>query len=70
MPGMNGEEALIKLKSLLPESKFIVMTGVVESDVRERIERQIGVSAYYSKPVDLEKVITKIMNLIMIKGSQ
>lgn len=66
MPGMNGEEALIELKNLLPESKFIVMTGWEDGETKERIEK-IGVSAYFAKPVDLEKVVTKIMNLMMVK---
>ena len=66
MPGMNGEEALIELKKFLPETKFIVMTGWEDGETRERIER-LGVSAYYPKPIDLEKVVTKIMSLIMLK---
>ena len=67
MPGMNGEEALKQLKRELPGTRLMVMTGWEDGAVRERIEREIGVSAYYSKPVDLEKVITKIMNLLMVK---
>lgn len=67
MPGMNGEEALIELKKLLPETKFMVMTGWEDGATRERIER-IGVDAYYTKPIDLEKVVTKVMNLMMVKG--
>lgn len=67
MPGMNGEEALIALKKFLPESKFIVMTGWDDGETRERIESQIGVDAYYPKPVDLEKIVTKIISLVMVK---
>ena len=66
MPGMNGEEALTELKKFLPETKFIVMTGWEDGETKERIEG-LGVSAYFSKPVDLEKVVTKIMSLIMVK---
>ncbi|MCM8776002.1 MAG: response regulator [Candidatus Omnitrophica bacterium] len=68
MPGINGEEALIELKKTLPDTKFIVMTGWEDGATRERIEKQIGVAAYYTKPVNLEKVITKIINLLMVKG--
>ena len=68
MPGMNGEEALRELKTLLPGARFIVMTGWEDGSVRERIEREIGVAAYYAKPIDLEKVITKVMSLLMVKG--
>lgn len=66
MPGMNGEEALIELKKFLPETKFIVMTGWEDGETRQRLEK-IGIDAYYSKPVDLEKVISKIMSFIMVK---
>lgn len=67
MPEMDGEEALVELKRMLPESKFIVMTGWDESGTQERVE-EIGVDAYYKKPIDLEKVVTKIMSLLMVKN--
>ena len=67
MPGMNGEEALAELKNVLPGTKVILMTGWEEGGTRERIEKQPNVAAYFSKPVDLEKVVTKVMSLIMVK---
>lgn len=67
MPEMGGEEALIELKKFLPATKFMVMTGWEDGETRERIEK-IGIAAYFSKPVDLEKVVTKIMSLLMVKG--
>ena len=66
MPGMNGEEALIELKRHLPNTKYIVMTGWEDGETQKRIE-DLGVAAYYPKPIDLEKVITKIMSLLMLK---
>ena len=66
MPGMNGEEALAELKVQLPAAKFIVMTGWEDGATRERIEN-MGIAAFFSKPIDLEKVITKVMTLIMVK---
>lgn len=67
MPGMNGEEALIELKKMLPECKFIIMTGWDDGATQERIE-SVGVDAYFSKPVDLEKLVTKVINLVMLKS--
>lgn len=67
MPGMNGEEALQELRNLLPGSKFIIMTGWEDGKTRGRIENQPQVAAFYPKPVDLEKVVTKVMSLIMLK---
>ena len=67
MPGIGGEEALVQLKHELPETKFIIMTGWEDGQTRQRIEEEIGVEAYYSKPVDLEKVVAKVMSLVMVK---
>lgn len=66
MPGMGGEEALRELKKVLPETKFIVMTGWEDGETQARIEA-MGAAAFYPKPIDLEKVITKIMSLLMLK---
>ncbi|HOW60106.1 MAG TPA: response regulator [Candidatus Omnitrophota bacterium] len=67
MPRMSGEEALEELKKLLPETKFIVMTGWEDGETKQRIER-MGIDAYFSKPMDLEKLVTKIISLLMIKN--
>ena len=65
MPRMSGEEALVELKKILPGSKFIVMTGWEDGETRLRVER-IGIDAYFSKPMNLEKLVTKIISLLMI----
>jgi len=67
MPGLNGEETLKELKVLLPGTKFLIMTAWNDGTTRERIETQIGVDAYFEKPVDLERVIGKVMGLLMVK---
>jgi CheY-like chemotaxis protein len=66
MPRVSGEEALSELKKILPQAKIIVMTGWENKDTQQRIEK-MGVDAYFSKPVGLEKLVTKIINLLMIK---
>lgn len=68
MPGMNGEEALKELKKLLPETKFMVMTAWNDGQTKERILKEAGVHAYFEKPVDFEKVIQKIIELVMVKS--
>ena len=67
MPGFSGEEALKELKVLLPETKFVVVTAWNDGITRDRIENQIGVDAYFEKPVDLEQVVGKVMELLMVK---
>lgn len=67
MPRMSGEEALAELKKNLPQTKYIVMTGWDNGETKKRIEK-MGVDAYFQKPVDLEKLITKIISLLMVKN--
>ena len=67
MPGFSGEEALKELKVLLPETKFVIVTAWNDGVTRDRIENQIGVAAYFEKPVDLEQVVGKVMELLMVK---
>lgn len=67
MPEMGGEEALKQLKPLCPSSKYVVMTGWDADQIKERITTEIGVDAYFEKPVDLERVITKVFELIMVR---
>jgi DNA-binding NtrC family response regulator len=68
MPGINGEDALRELKPLLPETKFVIMTGWEDGRTKGRI-LEIGVEAYFEKPIDLEKVITKVISLVMVKSA-
>ena len=65
MPHVSGEEALVRIKQLLPESKFIVMTGWGDEETKQRIER-MGVDAYFSKPMNLERLVAKIMSFFRI----
>lgn len=67
MPGFSGEEALKELKVLLPQTKFVIVTAWNDGATQKRIEGEIGVEAYFNKPVDLERVIGKVMELIMVK---
>jgi len=67
MPEINGEEALKELKPLLPGTKFVMMTGWDDGATKNRIIHEIGVDAYFEKPVDLERVMAKIFELMMVK---
>ena len=67
MPGFSGEEALKELKATLPQTKFVIVTAWNDGLTQERIEKEIGVAAYFEKPIDLERVIGKVMELLMVK---
>lgn len=66
MPEMNGEEALIELKKLMPQTKFIVMTGWEEGGTEQHV-LSLGADAFFPKPIDLEKVVAKVMSFLMVK---
>lgn len=65
MPGMDGEALLKELKRVLPETRYIVMTGWEDGLTRDRLER-IGIDAYFEKPFDLEAVLSKMMSLLEV----
>ena len=67
MPGFSGEQALRELKDCLPATKFVIVTAWNDGSTQERIEREIGVDAYFEKPVDLERVVEKVMELLGVK---
>lgn len=63
MPGTSGEEVIRILRSELPGTKFVILTGWDDRETRERIEKNPEVAAYFQKPVDLETVTTTILKL-------
>ncbi len=64
VPGFEGQRALKELKMIVPGVKVVVMTGWNDAMIRQKFERDPSVRAYFTKPVDLEEVVEKILNLI------
>ncbi|MFW5987959.1 MAG: helix-turn-helix domain-containing protein [bacterium] len=63
MPGMNGLQAIKKIKAELPEAKFVILTAYDEFEyVQEAL--QLNIEEYLLKPVKPEKVKTVINSLI------
>lgn len=56
MPKLDGLEYLESLKELLPDSKFLVISGYDRFDYAVRCLR-LGVREYFLKPVDTEKLM-------------
>lgn len=59
MPLMNGIEMAGKIKSIKPETMFIVLTGHSDKDYLERFSA-VGFEDYIIKPVDFEKLFASI----------
>lgn len=64
MPKLGGEEALRKLKPLLPGTRFLVITGCGDEVMRERVLQEITVDAFFDKPLDFDKVMTSVLSFL------
>lgn len=63
MPGLNGEELLIKLRDteVSPGTKIIIATGVSDyGHTKDRIMRNFNIVAYLEKPVALRDLVEKV----------
>jgi len=59
MPVMNGMEMAEEIKSIKPDTKFIVLTAYNEKVFFEKFKK-IGCSAFIVKPVEFRKLIAAI----------
>jgi two-component system response regulator HydG len=57
MPGMDGVEALEKLKEMLPETRFVLMTGYWDQTryLQDQAEK-IGIYRLLEKPFEMEEI--------------
>jgi two-component system response regulator (stage 0 sporulation protein F) len=62
MPGMGGLEVLKKLRSLLPNATFVMITGYAKDDIIDEA-LQSGASACLCKPFSLSQVKALVQNV-------
>ena len=63
MPGMNGLEALLKIKEILPNCVEVMMTGhAEESQIEEALSN--GVMTVLSKPVEIEHLLEIVDSVV------
>lgn len=60
MPGIKGDEFLIKLKTRHPEIRSIMITGYADDEAIDRTLRDAGASAVLRKPWATEELIAEI----------
>ena len=63
MPGMNGLEYLIALRSLFPKIPLIVCTGMQETDTEE-LENEFGVASVLFKPVRIRDFVETLAAVV------
>ena len=59
MPGMDGLEALQRIKRIRPDTAVIMMTGHA-SEATEKEGRRLGAFNYLIKPIDLDMLVGEI----------
>ena len=67
MPGGSGIEVLKRLKRSTKTQRIpvVVVSGSDDSDVRQ-IAMELGVTAFLTKPVDLDQLCTTLSGLLLI----
>lgn len=60
MPGMNGDEFLIKAKLLCPNSKKLLLTGQANMEGVSRIINEVGLYRYISKPWEKDDLLVTV----------
>ena len=50
MPGMSGTEFMIEAKKILPQSKYILLTGYTDIEALEKAINEVGLWQYVKKP--------------------
>ncbi len=60
MPGIKGDEFLIRLKKAHPEIKSIMITGHADDAAVDRVLAEAGANAVLKKPWSTEELITEV----------
>jgi DNA-binding NtrC family response regulator len=63
LPGMNGIELLKKIHGINKEAPVIVISGALRGDT-STLCLDAGACAFFSKPLNLHRVITKIRQFV------
>lgn len=60
MPGIKGDEFLLEVHRKYPQIRSIMITGHVDNEAAERVKREAGTYAVFSKPWDLNKLMEAV----------
>jgi two-component system phosphoglycerate transport system response regulator PgtA len=67
LPGMTGIDLLKEIHRKKRDTPVIVISGAPRKKAIERISLKAGACAFFSKPLDIRRVITRIKQLIGIQ---
>jgi CheY-like chemotaxis protein len=63
MPGLSGEEILLRLQKLEATQKIVIMSGYGEEETMKRCA-ELGAVGFISKPFEIQTVVTKLQSLL------
>lgn len=69
LPGMNGMDLIQKLRDRSPKIRYIVITALSEAEYRLKA-RQLGVRAYFQKPMELADFLSAVTAALEVKESE
>lgn len=64
MRGMRGDELLFRVHDKYPNTLNVMLTGQASYEDVKRVQDQIGLSAYITKPWDRERLMSRIGSLL------
>ncbi len=64
MPGLGGEEVLLKMKELFPETPIIMITGFEDQELAQKC-MDSGAYDYITKPFDFEYLMTSVLSTVI-----
>lgn len=68
MPKMDGLQALMAMRSLQPEARYVMMSGYAVADILEEARRQ-GAVACVKKPFEIDELRELISSLFQDPGN-
>jgi len=69
LPDMRGDELLVRLRERCPDSYVVTMTAKGSEEVAAELFRA-GASDYLKKPIESDKLITTVENVLKLKSSE
>ena len=70
MPHIPGPELVSRLSRLRPETEYVMITGHATMETAIEAVRQKQIIGYEDKPIDMERLLTFIRQVIRRKGAE
>ena len=70
MPHIPGPELVSRLSRLRPETEYVMITGYAPMEIAIEAVRQKQIIGYEDKPIDMERLLTFIRQVIRRKGAE